>query len=101
MVTIGTSTAADVDLKTAALLIIVDLSYFFPTLGWCNCVTPRCSPTAAPRSRSEGHNTFDHESLELPAVPDVGGGEVEVLLVHELQLGQHVRGQEPAATNLA
>src|SRR2546423_2064992 len=34
--------------------------------------------------RSEGHNTLDHESFELPAIPDVGGREIEVFLVDEL-----------------
>src|SRR5436190_6966655 len=52
------------------------------------------------RRPSEGDGALDHEALELATVADVGRGEVLVVLPHELELREHVRGDEPAATGL-
>src|SRR5690348_17418808 len=48
----------------------------------------------------EGDHAFDHEPFELPAVTDVGRREIQILLIHELDLGQNVGSEEPATTNL-
>src|SRR5688500_8885267 len=48
----------------------------------------------------EGYGPLHHEPLELPAIPNVGRGEVDVLLGHELALQQDGREHEPAGANL-
>src|SRR5688572_23687389 len=64
----------------------------------------RCALTdrerTVPEWRSEGDHALDHEALELAAVADVVRREVEVALLDELDLGEHVRSHEPAATEL-
>src|SRR5687768_1458798 len=47
--------------------------------------------------RSEGYDAFHDETFELRAVPNVGGREVVVLLIHPLALEQDDRRDEPAA----
>src|SRR5262245_19312782 len=62
--------------------------------------------TLCPRLRSidssplERHHRLDHDAVELRAVADVRGREVLVLLLHVLDLGQHVGREEPAAAGL-
>src|ERR1051326_3607014 len=48
----------------------------------------------------EANHSRDHEALELATAPDVGEREVGVLLIHPLQLRQHVRRHEPPTTQL-
>src|SRR5689334_17989833 len=68
----------------------------------CACEKKDCAAdcSATQPTGSEGHCAFDHESLELPTVPDIGRREIEVFLVHELGLGKNVGSDEPPATDL-
>src|SRR5215203_1109303 len=49
---------------------------------------------------SEGDDALDHEALELAAAADVARREGLVVLADELDLREHVRGDEPAAADL-
>src|SRR5215210_7141216 len=60
--------------------------------------TPRFHRTG--RRGSEGDDTLDHEALELATAADVTLREGLIVLADELDLREHVRGDEPAATDL-
>src|SRR5690606_14113249 len=57
-------------------------------------------PAHRPGVASERHHPFDDEPVELPAVADVGGGEVVVVLADVLGLEEDRRGDEPPAADL-
>src|SRR4051812_19559762 len=67
---------------------------------WRAALWPRALVLSFGKRSSEGQRALDHEALELTAVADVGRGEVEVLLVHVLDLGEEQRGDEPASAVL-
>src|SRR6478752_4936654 len=49
---------------------------------------------------SECDDAFDHDALELPAAADVARRKIEILLVNELDLREHVRRDEPSSAEL-
>src|SRR4051812_15854351 len=51
-------------------------------------------------SRLEGQRSLHHKPLELPTAADVSLREVEVLLVHPLELREEHRRYEPATAEL-
>src|SRR5688572_16633123 len=65
----------------------------------------RGAPAGAPlfpgwRRSSEGDDALDHEALELATAADVARREGLVVLADELELREHVRGDEPATADL-
>src|SRR5689334_770550 len=65
--------------------------------GWPSPATP---PWSQRSGESEGNAAFHHERLDLPAVANVGRGEVVVHLLHPLGLEQDRRDDEPAGGEL-